>query len=110
MTQLNHDASQVGVPYARSARITINYPDKGQLPEVAIERMLAVRLADGSAARIGDVPPAYGTIDLAAVGSAPIPLIHPDTSEPIGGHTSLNEAFMVVLAVVRHIEQLHDAA
>jgi hypothetical protein len=101
----NYDSSSpVGVPYVRAHRVTIEWPDRGLLPWFVIEQSLAVRLADDSIRQIEVLPQLRGTMDLANDGEAPIPLVHPDTGAALGQDTTLNQAFLAVLAVVRQAQ------
>lgn len=100
MTATNYDASQVGVPYVRAHRVTINYPDNKQMPTATIEQSLAVRMADGSARQLENLPAISCVLDFSK-GNDPIPLVSNETGAPLGADTSLNQAFIAVLAVVR---------
>ena len=102
---MNYDPSQVGVPYVRAHRITIDYPDNNLLPSVKIEQSLAVKLADGTVRKIEDLLPITRALDMPNAGDDPIPLIDPETGQPLGSDTSLNMAMLQVLAVLR-FEQL----
>jgi len=97
----NYDASQVGVPYVRAHRITINYPDNGQLPSVAIEQSLAVKMADGSVRKLEDLEPISSTLDLQNDAMDPIPLVNLEDGSALGADTSLAMVMLGVLAVVR---------
>lgn len=106
---VNYDPSQVGVPYVRVHRVTINWPDGGQTPTATIEQSLAVKLADGTVRKLEDIPQIDAALDFTQ-GNAPIPMIDPDTAQPLGQDTTLNMAFLNVLAVVRAEQLKHDAA
>lgn len=100
----NYNASQVGVPYVRSHKILIDYPDSGQLPTAVIEQSLAVKLADGTVRNLNDLPPLTITIDFAANGTTPIPLVSPEDGSALGANTTLQIAFLNILAVVRQAQ------
>jgi hypothetical protein len=106
MSTTNYDpSSPVGVPYVRAHRVTIDWPDRGLLPRYAIEQSLAVRLADESIRQIEVLPTLHGSMDLANDGDTGIQVVHPDTGVDIPGMTtSLNQAFLAVLAVVRQAQ------
>ena len=102
---MNYDASQVGVPFVRAYGIHIAYPDAGVHPAVVIEQGLAVLLADGAVRKIGDLNPINVSVNFALHGDDPVPMVHPETGIPLGMDTSLNQAFLTILAIVRS-EQL----
>ena len=98
-------SSPVGVPYVRAHRVTIEWPDRGLVPWFVIEQSLAVRLADDSIRQIEVLPTLRGTMDLANDGDDAIQVVHPETGAEITGMTtSLNQAFLAVLAVVRQAQ------
>lgn len=101
----NYNASQVGVPYVRAHRITINYPDNGLPPSANIEQSLAVKLADGTIRKLEDLPTLSRSFDMLNDGNTPIPLVDPSTAAPLGANTTLNNVMLQILAVVRR-EQL----
>jgi len=96
---LNYDGSQVGVPYVRAPRITINYA-ADRRTTATIEQALAVKLADGTVRNIEPLPPITCELDFAADGDTPVPMISPDNAAPLGTDTTLNQAFLAVLAIV----------
>lgn len=100
----NYDSSQVGVPYVRVHRITINYPESGLglLPSASLEQSLAVKLADGTSRKLADLPTISRSFDLTNDGNDAIPLVDPTTGVPLGANTSLNQVMLVLLAVVRN--------
>lgn len=100
----NYDASKVGVPYVRSHRIVIDYPDSGTMPTAAVDQYLAVKLADGSVRNLEAMGVLNINIDFAANGSTPIPLVSPDTGAPLGANTTLQMAFLNILAVIRQAQ------
>lgn len=100
MSELNYDASQVGVPYVRVHRLTIEYPDAKSTPTAYAEQSLAVKLADGSVRTLETMQSLAIPLDFGN-GDSLLPLVNPDTGAPLGANTSLNSAFLSVLAVVR---------
>jgi hypothetical protein len=107
---MNYDASQIGVPFVRASRIIIDYPDAGQLPSAAVEQTEAVKLADETVRKLRDLPVLSFACDLVGDATTPIPLVHPDTGEVIPGQfTTLQQAFMVILAVIRKHQLLADS-
>jgi len=105
---LNYDPSQVGVPYIRAQRIVITWPDGGQAPAATIEQSWAVKLADGTVRKLADFPQIDATLDFTQ-GDAPIPLVNPENAQPLGADTTLNQAFLAVLAIVRKEQHEHNA-
>jgi hypothetical protein len=105
---MNYDASQVGVPYVRTQKITINYPDAGVAPSAVIEQSLAVRLADGTSRMLEAIAPLCVTFDFATNGTTPIPLVSPDNGAVLGPSIDLQTVMLGILAVVRS-EQLKAA-
>ena len=97
----NYDPSVVGVPYVRAHKITIFYPDNNLLPSVKIEQSLAVKLADDTVRKIEDIPAIERSLDMFNAGNDPIPLINPETGQPLGSDTSLNYVMLHILAVLR---------
>lgn len=97
---MNYDASQVGVPYVRAHRLIISYPDAGQMPTAVVEQSLAVKLADGTVRKLENLADLTINLDFSQ-GDAPIPLVSPDNAAPLGADTTLNQAFLAVLAVIR---------
>ena len=98
---MNYDASQVGVPYVRAHEIEIFYPDNAQMPHAVIHQSLAVKLADGTIRTLEKLPAITASFDLANNGTAPIPLVSPDTGAALGPSTSLQGVMLGILAVVR---------
>lgn len=98
---MNYDASQVGVPYVRVDKITIHYPDGGQVPWAVIDQTLAVKLADGTVRTLQRLSPLQRAFDLQNDGNLPIPLVDPTTGAPLGPNTTLNTVMLNILAVVR---------
>lgn len=98
----NYDPSQIGVPYVRVGRLTIDWPDsvQGAVPTAKIEQTLAVKLADGSIRTLEKMPDVSVQLDFAK-GNDPIPLINPENGVPLGADTCLNQAMLTVLAVIR---------
>lgn len=99
----NYDASQVGVPYVRAHRLTINWPDNGQMPTAVIEQSLGVKLLDGAVRELERLPALDVALDFAN-GNVPIPLVSPEDASPLGMDTTLNQAFVAVLAVIRQAQ------
>lgn len=96
---MNYNGSQVGVPYVRAPRITINYEPSGRTT-ATIEQALAVKLADGSVRQLEALPALTCELDFANDGDTPVPMISPDDASPLGADTTLNQAFLAVLAIV----------
>lgn len=99
----NYDASQVGVPYVRVDNITINYSESG-VPTVGLSQALAIKGADGTVYKIGDLPPIRSVLDLVADGTTPVPLVNPEDGSALGADTNLQQVFLGILAVVRKIQ------
>jgi len=104
----NYSSSQVGVPYVRAHKITIYYPELGQgMPWATIDQSEAVKLLDGTVVRTPrQLPFIQRSFNLVAQGNDPIPLVNPETGEPILNNgqpmtTSLNQVMLGILAVVR---------
>ena len=97
----NYNGSQVGVPYVRAHRLTVNWPDNGQMPTALIEQSLGVKLADGTVRELQKLGDMTVTLDFATNGNTPIPLVSPEDATPLGADTTLNQAFLAVLAVIR---------
>ena len=104
----NYDGSQVGVPYVRCPKITINDPP-GALPSVVIEQAEAVRLADGSVRLLGPLTSITAEFNFALHALDPIPLINPENDTPLGPSTNLQNVFLAVLAVVRSLQLAQEA-
>lgn len=104
---MNYDPSQVGVPYVRVSRLTIDWPDSVQssMPSAKMEQSLAVKLADGSIRTLEKMPDIVAQLDFTR-GNEPIPLIDPETGANYGSDTSLNQAMMTVLAVIRQHQRI----
>jgi hypothetical protein len=96
----NYNGSQVGVPYVRAHRIVISWPDATAKPFAVIEQSLGVKLADGSVRKLENLADITVELDFTQ-GDAPIPLVSPDDASPLGMDTTLNQAMVAVLAVVR---------
>jgi len=99
---MNYDPSQVGLPYVRVTRLTIDWPDSVGEPQptASIEQSRAVKLLDGSIRTLDTLPTLGVKLDFTN-GDIPIPLVDPETAQPLGMDTSLNQAFVQVLAVIR---------
>ena len=97
---MNYDASQIGVPYVRAHRLIISYPDAGQKPTAVVEQSLAVKLADGTVRKLENLTDLTFELDFTK-GNDPLPLVNPDDATPLGQDTTLNQAFLAVLAVIR---------
>ena len=99
---MNYDPSQVGLPYVRVTQLKVDWPDSlGDLqPTALIEQSLAVKLADGSIRTLDKLPSIGVKLDFTQ-GDEPIPLVDPETAQPLGIDTSLNQIFVQVLAVIR---------
>jgi len=96
----NYDASQVGVPYVRAHRVTVNWPESGQMPTAVVEQSLGVKLADGTVRELEKLSDLTIPLDFSR-GNDPIPLVNPEDGSPYGADTSINQAFLAVLAVIR---------
>ena len=101
---MNYDSTVVGAPYTREHRVIINYPDATRSPSATIEQSLAVRLLDGTARTLENLPSIDVPLNFVMEGDSPIPLINPNDGTPLGGMTSLNIAFLHALAIVRHLQ------
>lgn len=104
----NYDASQVGVPYVRVNKITIDYPDNGGMIQAHIDQTLAVKLADNSVRELQEINSFVINIDLATEGSAAIPIIDPSSGANLGVNTNLNNVMVQILAVIRKHQLLHN--
>lgn len=100
----NYDASKVGVPYVRANRIVIDYPDAGQIPTAVVDMSLAVKLADGTVRNLDALAPLTINIDFAANGKNPVPLVSPEDGSSLGADTTLQMAFLSILAVIRQAQ------
>ena len=96
----NYNASQVGVPYVRAHKLTVNWPDNGQMPTAVIEQSLGVKLADGTVRELERMSDLTVPLDF-STGNTPIPLVSPEDGSLLGADTTLNQAFVAVLAVIR---------
>ena len=101
---MNFDASKVGVPYARVDRITIYYPTQAN-PNVGIAQILAIKAENGAVYEVARLPELTATFDFAQNATTPIPMVHPDTGEPLGADTNLQTVFLNILAVVRQLQK-----
>lgn len=102
---MNHDSTEVGVPYVRAHRIELLYPDTNRYPQAIISQRLAVKMKDGSVRSLEDLPPINITFDMLTDGATPIPLVDPTSGAPLGPNTTLQQVMLGILAVVRR-EQL----
>lgn len=100
----NYDSSQVGVPYVRAHRLVIDWPDNNGIPTAVVQQSLGVKLLDGSVRELQRLPDLAITLDFTK-GNEPIPLVNPDDASLLGADTTLNQAFLAVLAVIR-VEQV----
>lgn len=100
---MNYNASQVGVPYVRVNNISITYPTQGN-PVVGLNQTLAIKGADDTIYEIGQLETLRAEIDLVADGTTPIPLVSPEDASFLGTDTTLQQTFLAILAVVRHIQ------
>lgn len=101
---MNYDSTQVGVPYVRVPRITIDYTNNA-FPKVTIAQSLAVKLADGTLHEMAGLPEILATFDMATDGNKPIPLVNPTTGASMDAQATLNQVMLFILGVVRQ-EQL----
>lgn len=62
---MNYDPSQVGLPYVRVTRLTIDWPDSVGEPQptASIEQSLAVKLLDGSIRTLDTFPTLENSIN-----------------------------------------------
>lgn len=97
---MNYDSTQIGVPYVRVPRLSIDYTDNTK-PKATIQQALAVKLADGSIRELEPVPEIIAAFDMLADGTKPIPLVDPTTGAPLGMNTTLQQVMLSILAVVR---------
>ena len=97
---MNYDGSQVGVPYVRAHRVTIEWPDATGVPGAVIEQSLGVRLADGSVRKIEDLPKIEFNLDFSRA-TDPVPMVSPEDGSLLGQNTNLQTAMLNVLAVIR---------
>lgn len=83
--------------------MTITWPDSvdNSMPKAELEQTLAVKLADGSIRTLEKMDTLYIPLDFAKEGSDPIPLIDPETAQPLGMNTTLNDTMLDVLATIR---------
>lgn len=102
---MNYNGSQIGVPYTRVSRLTIEYPDIG-IPSVLIEQAEAVKLADNTIREIQNLGSFKCDLDFTK-GDDPIPLVSPVDGSLLGIDTTLNKVFVGVLAIIRQ-EQLKN--
>lgn len=99
----NTNSTEIGVAYDRIPRLIIDYP-VGAMPQVRIEHCDAVKLKDGSVWQGPALPPCIAELNFATDAQTPIPLVHPDTGEPLGEFTNLQTALLHVLAVARDLQ------
>lgn len=99
---VNYDPSKVGVPYIRVHQLTIDWRDMAALvkPTAVFKQQLAVTLADGSMRVLESLPDVSTELDFSA-GDDPIPLVDPETAQPLGMNTTLNQVMLGVLAIIR---------
>ena len=99
----NYDGSKVGVPYVRVPRLIVDWLDNGQTPVATIVNALGVKLADGSVRNLEDLATITQALDFSK-GDEPIPLVNPNDGSRLGMDTTLNQAFLAVLAVIRQTQ------
>ena len=102
----NYDPSQVGVPYVRVNHLEITWPDSAvpnTLPIATMKQSLAVKLADGSIRTLEKLLDISTPLDFSK-GNDPIPLVNPEDASYLGMDTSLNQAMLAVLAVIRQAQ------
>ena len=101
----NYDPGTPGLPYVRVTQLILDWPDgAGGLPSATIFQRNAVPLTDGTVRNLEELPLIHIPLDLVNHGDDPIPLINPTNGQPLGGNTTLNEAFVAVLAVIRQAQ------
>lgn len=98
---MNYNASQVGVPYVRASKITISWPDNGGTPSAIVDQTLAVKLADNSVRELEAIKTLTIELDFVNHGADSIPLVDPNTGNPLGANTDLNHVMLHVLAAIR---------
>lgn len=96
----NYDGSKVGVPYVRTRQLIIDWPDNNAMPRATILHGTAVKLADGTVRALDPLPQVDCVLDFEKDGDAEVPLISPADASPLGINTTLNKAFLAVLAIV----------
>jgi hypothetical protein len=105
----NYNGSQIGVPYVRTSQLVIDWPDNNKKPRASIVQCTAVKLADGTIRELDKLPQVDVELDFAVDGNTPVPMISPEDASPLGADTTLNQAFVAVLAIV-HDRQLKAEA
>lgn len=122
----NYDTRTVGVPYLRVPRIEIGYPPpgSGESPDVTLTQVWAVKLANDGIQVLRNQPPVpVINTPIDATSQAPIPLVDPDSGEPLAqttrdaiagaiasGVVTMPIAMLVILAVARSIQTAHNPA
>lgn len=99
---VNYDPSIIGLPYIRVTQLTINWNDRSAQikPTAVFKQQLAVTLADGSMRILEPLNDITTELDFTN-GNVPIPLVDPETAQSLGVSTTLNEAMLCVLALIR---------
>jgi len=122
----NYDTRTIGVPYLRVPRIEIGYPapGSGSSPDVTLRQVWAVKLNSG-AIEVLQAPPPVPVINAAvdATSQTPIPLVDPDSGQPLDAATreaiagavnagviTMPIAMLVILAVARSLQTTANPA
>ena len=101
----NYNPSVPGTPYVRVNQLILDWPDAlGGIPTATVFQCNAVVLTDGTVRHLDSLPQFQISLDLANHGNDPIPLIDPVNGTNLGANTTLNQAFMAILAVLRQAQ------
>ena len=95
---MNYNTTQVGVPYCRATNIEINWTDGSTPKTVRVWQHLAVKLADGT---VRNLEPLQQFTSELIFSDDPIPLVDPETGDPLGADTNSNMVMLGVLALLR---------
>lgn len=107
--QRNYNTTEVGDPYIRIDRITIDYTGPAQ-GTVAMNEVVAVKLADSSITKLRESGGLTADIS-PAVFAEVFPVVNPDTGQPIPGMTMTGQQIMLgILAFCRKRQLARDVA
>lgn len=96
---MGFNSTVVGVPYTRTKRIVIDYPE-AMTAHVTFVDQESVMLADGSSVPIGEER--VGTFSVFAGDMATeVPLVSPDTGELLGASVTNSQIMLSILAAIR---------